>query len=75
MLDPEDMTPLQQVHEGLRIFLSYLSADNQGYITAEHDEIFVGGVHYDVLGVDDLAKLATMRWTWLGDIGAWRRYV
>ena len=75
MLDPKDMTPLQQVHEGLRIFLSYLSADNRGHFAAGHDEIWVGGVHRDALGGDDRAKLKAMRWTWDEEVDTWHRFV
>ena len=62
MLKPKNMTEFQKIVTGLKIFEEYLSKENPGEIAAEHDEIFVSGVHRDALGGDDLAKLEAMDW-------------
>lgn len=75
MLKPQDMTEFQKVIEGLKIFESYLSKDNPGEISAEHDEIYVGGVHPEAIGGDDLKKLKAMDWSWNKQYDAWHHFV
>ena len=74
MLDPKDMTQFQKVIQGLKIFEQYLSPkDNPGDVSAEHDMIYVGGVHPDALGGDDRKLLEAMGWEWNRSFAAWER--
>lgn len=69
------MTSFQRIVEGLRIIQSYLSAENPGEICAEHDEIFVHGVHFDAMGGDDRKKMEEMVWTWDPSLECWHHFV
>jgi len=72
MLLAKDMTTFQKITTGLKIFEEYLSPrDNPGDISAEHDVIYVGGVHRDMLGDGDLARVAALGWTWNSSFDAW----
>jgi len=74
VVDPKDMTDFQKIVEGLRVFQEYLSKKNPGAISAGHDEIFVGGVHRDALGGDDLKMLEAMDWTWDKRHDCWQHF-
>lgn len=72
MLKPEDMTTFQRVTQGLKIFEQYLSPrNNPGDVSAEHDVIYVSGVHRDALGGDDRTTLEAMGWAWDARYVAW----
>lgn len=71
MLDPKDMTSFQKIYFGLQIFHTYLSKACPGKVDAEHDIIYVNGVHKNALGGDDLAKLQAMGWEWNTDHDCW----
>lgn len=72
MLEPHDMTEFQKITSGLKIIQEYLSKKNPGTISAEHDEIWAGGVPDHVMGGDDLASLKAMGWEWSPSYLAWR---
>jgi len=69
------MSSFQQIVQGLQIFETYLDAKNKGDISAEHDEIYVSGVHWDAVGGDDRKKLKAMGWSWDDSFNAWHRFV
>jgi hypothetical protein len=75
MLEPKDMTKFQKIVTGLKIIEEYLSADNQGDVCAEHDEIFAHGMHIKALGGDDRRKLEAMGWLWDESLRCWKYFV
>jgi hypothetical protein len=72
----KDMTDFQKIVQGFKIFEEYLDPnDNPGEIAAEHDEIFVVGVHKDALGGDHREKLEAMDWSWDKRHECWKHFV
>jgi hypothetical protein len=66
------MTQFQKVTLGFKIFETYLSPKhNPGDVSAEHDVIYVNGVHRDALGGDDRQQLEAMGWIWVPAYLAW----
>lgn len=74
-MDPKTATRVQRVSHGLKILESYLSRDNPGGISAEHDVIYMQGIPDEALGRDDKKMLGDLGWRWDEDVEAWRIYV
>lgn len=68
------MSALTDVITGLNILASYDKEDN-AYISAEHDEISIGGPPPKLITAAHKKELKELGFRWSSDYDSWQRFV
>lgn len=69
---------METLHQVLEILLAYKEAygweNHKWMISAEHDELFIGGPGPELITADDLDKLEGFRVTWDEEYDSWHMF-